>query len=223
MAEQEIDPQKYTKPELIELAEQAGVDTSGTKPEIAARINGAEVPDRPTEDAPGDGNPLGGVDTEPVDIVSGGATTTPARRESDVEKVDPAVSPHADGAPADHAEAKEAELAGKEASVPPSDPRDSVTDHAPGKTLDDVVAQKAAHDAGENQGESAVTSYGVQHYIVQDETDLIGVAKTLGLFDHSELASLNGRYNGRHDVQRGQRVVLPSHYDFSNLENVEVS
>lgn len=214
---EKVDPGKLTKPQLIELAKEAGVTIDGTKGELAARINekrgeGA-APSAPPADSP-----------TPDDATPTGAVSDSAGKKRDADTA-PIGGPVADDAkPADHEESKQAEIDGKEASVPPSDPRESVTDHAPGKSYDDVVQQKADHDAGKTDGEPGLglQNFGVQYYVVQDETDLIAVARTLGLFDHSELASLNGRHNGRHDVQRGQRVVLPQHYDFKNLDNVEV-
>lgn len=118
-------------------------------------------------------------------------------------------------------ESKAAELAGKEASVPPSDPRESVTDHAPGKTVDDVVESREAHERGENQDAPAEEER-PRYFIVEDEISLIEVAAKLGLPNHTEIGVINGMANGRYDVQRGQRVLLPAGYTFVDVERVEV-
>lgn len=121
------------------------------------------------------------------------------------------------------AESKAAELAGKEASVPPSDPRESVTDHAPGKTADDVVEAREAHERGENQDAPAEDEREKPHYfIVDEEVSLIEVAAKLGLPNHTEIGVINGMANGHYGVQRGQRVLLPAGYTFVDVDQVEV-
>lgn len=118
-----------------------------------------------------------------------------------------------------HEDAKAAEVAGKEASVPPSDPRESVTDHAPGKTLKDVQTRKAEHEAGEHQDEEEEVRE--PQYFVADEDNLtlIDVARRLGLHNHSELGAINGMSNGVYALQKGQKVLLPNSYDFSGVDS----
>lgn len=114
---------------------------------------------------------------------------------------------------------KQREAAEKEASVPGSDPRDSVFDAAPGKSFDDVVERNAARAAGEFSDAPAEPKP-VQHFIVTDEPSLIEVAAKLGLHDHAALGVLNGRYSSVYGVQPGERVVLPAEYDFTGIEGV---
>lgn len=114
---------------------------------------------------------------------------------------------------------KDAEQAAKEASVPPSDPRDSVFDAAPGKSFEDVVERNEARAAGKFT-DTPETPKPVQHFIVTDEADLLEVAGKLGLADHAELGAVNGRYNSNYGVQRGERVILPAQYTFVDIEGV---
>jgi hypothetical protein len=117
------------------------------------------------------------------------------------------------------AEPKAAEQAQKEASVPGSDPRDSVFDAAPGKSLDDVFKRNAALAAGKFT-DTPAEPQPAQWFVVTDEADLLEVARKLGLPDHSELGAINGRYGSNYGVQRGERVILPAHYRFTEIENV---
>jgi len=107
----------------------------------------------------------------------------------------------------------------KEASVPGSDPRDSVFDGAPGKRLDDILQRNEDRAAGKF-GDAPVEPKPAQWYVVTDERDLIEVARSLGLPDHSELGAINGRWASNYDVQRGERVILPAHYTFVDIDGV---
>lgn len=111
------------------------------------------------------------------------------------------------------------EQASKEASVPGSDPRESVFDPAPGKTIDEQLTRNDELAAGEH-GSPPAREAGVQYFVVTDEADLIEVAAKLGLPDHGELGAINGRYNSVYTVQPGQRVVLPADYTFVGIDGV---
>ncbi|MDF2562857.1 MAG: hypothetical protein K0R99_4303 [Microbacterium sp.] len=113
----------------------------------------------------------------------------------------------------------DAEAASKEASVPAGDPRGSVFDAAPGKSLDEVLENKAQHDAG-LRSDVPDKPKPVQYFVVTDEPDLLVVARKLGLSDHAELGAVNGRYSSNYGVQPGQRVVLPAHYTFVDIDGV---
>lgn len=114
---------------------------------------------------------------------------------------------------------KEAEAAAKEASVAAGDPRDSVFDVAPGKSVEDVVIRNAELAAGKHRDIPA-EPLPPQFFVVSDELTLIEVAAKLGLHDHSALGALNGRYSSNYGVQRGERVVLPAEYRFDGIDGV---
>lgn len=111
------------------------------------------------------------------------------------------------------------EAEAKEGSVPGSDPRKSVFDAAPGKSLDDVLARNREFAAGKHS-DIPLKPKPAQHFVVSDEADLIEVAAKLGLPDHAELGAINGRHNSVFGVQRGERIILPAHYTFSGIEGV---
>lgn len=116
-------------------------------------------------------------------------------------------------------DSKAAEQDGKEGSMAASDPRSSVFDAAPGKSLDDVIERNEARARGEF-GDAPVNPQPAQWFVVTDELDLIEVARKLGLNDHSALGALNGRHNSVYGVQRGERVILPAEYRFDGIEGV---
>jgi hypothetical protein len=97
--------------------------------------------------------------------------------------------------------------------------RESIYDAAPGKTLDDVLQRNAELAEGKHQ-DDGVERRPVQWYVVQDESTLVEVAQTLGLHDFTELRSVNGRWNGDNNVQRGQKIILPDHYTFEGIDHV---
>lgn len=145
-----------------------------------------------------------------------------ARQKAEKQKIKDAVKQMKGDRPAEEPsrdEQREAEQAGKESSLAGIDRRDSVFDAAPGKSLDDVLERNAARAAGQFT-DTPTEELGIQYYVVSDELDLIEVSRKLGFHDHSELAALNGRYSGILGVQRGQRIVLPSKYRFTDVEGV---
>lgn len=234
-----IDPDEYTKPELQELAADAGVPTSGTKAEIAERLAEADVesePEAPTE-AVIDGRAYADLspeeqrfpearDEERIDTKLNGDVHPGAELGGDVTAADfekhftAASEPPAEvdvvdtTVPGEATQAStDAEFASKEGAQ--GDGREKVTDFGGGKSLDQVLENAKRVAEGEEGGVPPT-----QYYRVQGEYDLIGVAHTLGLPDHSELAALNGRYNGILNVQEGQLVVLPNHYRFDGIDGV---
>jgi hypothetical protein len=272
---------EVTLEDLKKEAERAGVSKSGTKQEIADRINEqsspqgaegkdlsgtkgvdsgnagqaqdtiketsrnqtsvsraeAEAGDAPKpipgvqEQKPGneieinDGDPAGGSPATGKDVgdIEAEKVGTGADYPAAAGEVDPDRKPGEDDLPiAVHAQltSKEAEAAGKEASVPPSDPRNSVFDHAPGKSLDEAAERRNAHLRGEYQ--DAVHPKGAWFYTVKDgQSSLIDVAMALGISDHAKLSVVNGIYNGRIDVRPGQKVLLPEDYSFEGIDGAE--
>jgi hypothetical protein len=247
MAEQDKvieDVQSYSLEDLKKKAEDAGVSKSGTKQEIADRINeqstaqGAEG-----KDASGTKGVDSGNEGEPKDEPQprdGGAeaaydeTGSPATGggagESGVENYPAAAGPTdpdrkagEDDLPvavAGSQASKDAEIKGKEDSVPGSDPRDSVSDVAPGKSLDEVIEKRNAHLRGEYQDK--VHPRGAWFYTVKEgQASLMDVALDIGFSDVSLLSVANGRYNGQYAVAPGDTVRLPDGYTFDGVDGAE--
>lgn len=235
------------KTDLQEKARTLGLDDAGTIKELKARI--AQVGDTPvgaTSDNPD--APAGEPATEPATPATDEWVPNPeAARASFEEQMAKAAKADADKAANDRVDKtraakhdagvkmgelrasrheattvagdKSAEQAAKEASVPGSDPRESVFDAAPGKSLADVIERNEARARGEF-GDTPAEPKRTQWFVVTDEPDLIEVARKLGLSDHAELGAINGRHSSVYGVQPGERVVLPAHYTFTDVEGV---
>ncbi len=252
MAERIENVEDYSLEDLKKKAERAGVSKSGSKQEIADRINeqstsqGAEG-----KDASGTkGVDTGNVDREEQDRLAGrdedapqapassddepeGAAEDGSVETADVVTVDelvdegyrapfnyPAAAGPVDEGIVREEGSKQRETEGKEASVPASDPRRSVYDVAPGKSLVEVQSKRAAELQSEYR--ETVHQRGVQYYVAQeDDRSLIDVAMKLGISDHSKLTAINGIYNGRIELQPGQKVLLPNDYFFQEIDNIE--
>lgn len=212
------------KTDLQEKARQLGLDDAGTIADLKARI--AEAEPEKADTAPIDGlaearrsyEEFQAAEEAKLQEQRDAAAKAKVKRERDETKAklrelrESRAEVVVDGG-------KEAEQASKEASVPGSDPRDSVFDAAPGKSLDDVLERNEALARGDFTDVPADPKR-AQWFVVTDEADLIEVSRKLGLPDHSALGALNGRHNSVYGVQRGERIVLPAEYTFDGIEGV---
>lgn len=222
------------KTDLQEKARNLGLDDSGTIAELEARIAEKAPIEGNAADAPPAADALE-PDPEAAQAVYDAVMdqleedrrkaiekTIADRKAAEKQRVKDSVKQMKTDRPSaspSHEEQRARELAGKESSLAASDPRGSVFDAAPGKSLDDVLTRNADLAAGKFTDE-AEEKLPPQFYVVGDELDLIEVARKLGLHDHSELAAVNGRYSSILNVQPGQRVVLPARYRFDGIEGV---
>lgn len=205
-----ISAEDYTHDELKAKADEVGVTKNGSSEAIAERIN----------------------EKLELNELAAAAKAAEASRKETAEKAEEertaallaaAAEAKAEelGAAATQEGSKAAEGDNKEASVPPSDPRSSVFDPAPGKTLEESMQRVVDHSNGAFQDEPHAP-IGTWFYTVQDDDySLIDVAAKVGLHDHSQLTAINGVFNGIINVQPQQKVLLPAGYTFVGIDNCD--